>query len=75
MKTLVLITAIVIEWCLFLVFDDVIEITNNHYRQFVNWVRDSLAYKITSGVGLNNPSDTTAVNWKKLLYTNTITNN
>ena len=44
---------------------DATEITNNHYRQFVNWVRDSLAYKVTSGVGLNNPSDTTAVNWKK----------
>ena len=24
---------------------DATEITNNHYRQFVNWVRDSLAYK------------------------------
>jgi len=45
---------------------DATEITNNHYRQFVNWVRDSLAYKVTSGVGLNNPSDTTAVNWKKV---------
>ena len=44
---------------------DATEITNNHYRQFVNWVRDSLAYKVTSGVGLNNSSDTTAVNWKK----------
>ena len=45
---------------------DATEITNNQYRQFVNWVRDSLAYKVTSGVGLNNPSDTTAVNWKKV---------
>ena len=45
---------------------DATEITNNQYRQFVNWVRDSLAYKVTSGVGLNNPTDTTAVNWKKV---------
>jgi len=45
---------------------DATEITNNHYRQFVNWVRDSLAYKVNSGVGLNNPSDTTAVDWKKV---------
>lgn len=44
---------------------DATEITNNQYRQFVNWVRDSLAYKITSGAGLNNPTDTTAVDWKK----------
>lgn len=45
---------------------DATEITNNEYRQFVTWVRDSLAYKILFGQGINKPDDTTAVDWKKV---------
>jgi sulfatase modifying factor 1 len=45
---------------------DATEITNNEYRQFVLWVRDSLAYKILFGQGINKPDDTTAVDWKKV---------
>jgi len=45
---------------------DATEITNNHYRQFVNWVRDSLAFKATSPAGINDPIDTTKVNWAKV---------
>ena len=32
---------------------DATEITNNHYRQFVNWVRDSLAFQLINSDGLN----------------------
>jgi gliding motility-associated lipoprotein GldK len=45
---------------------DATEITNNEYRQFVLWVRDSLAYKILFGQGINKPEDTSAVDWKKV---------
>jgi gliding motility-associated lipoprotein GldK len=45
---------------------DATEITNNDYRQFVTWVRDSLAFKILYGQGINNPDDTMAVDWKKV---------
>ncbi len=44
---------------------DATEITNNQYRQFVNWVRDSLAFKILFGSGINK-DDTMAVDWKKM---------
>ncbi|NCT95416.1 MAG: SUMF1/EgtB/PvdO family nonheme iron enzyme [Chitinophagaceae bacterium] len=44
---------------------DATEITNNQYRQFVNWVRDSLAFKILFGGGINK-EDTMAVDWKKV---------
>jgi gliding motility-associated lipoprotein GldK len=44
---------------------DATEITNNQYRQFVNWVRDSLAFKILFGSGINK-EDTMAVDWKKV---------
>lgn len=45
---------------------DATEITNNEYRQFVNWVRDSLAFKILFGQGLNKDDDTMSVDWKKV---------
>jgi gliding motility-associated lipoprotein GldK len=45
---------------------DATEITNNDYRQFVKWVRDSLAFKILFGTGINKVNDTMAVDWKKL---------
>lgn len=45
---------------------DATEITNNEYRQFVNWTRDSLAFKILFGQGINKPNDTMAVDWKKV---------
>ena len=45
---------------------DKTEITNNDYRQFVNWVRDSLAFKILFGPGINKANDTMAVDWKKV---------
>ena len=45
---------------------DATEITNNDYRQFVNWVRDSLAFKILFGQGINKADDTMAVDWKKV---------
>ena len=44
---------------------DATEITNNQYRQFVNWVRDSLAFKILFGSGINK-DDTLAVDWKRV---------
>ena len=44
---------------------DATEITNNQYRQFVYWVRDSLAFKILYGTGINK-DDTMAVDWKKV---------
>ncbi|GAC1438113.1 MAG: gliding motility lipoprotein GldK [Sediminibacterium sp.] len=44
---------------------DATEITNNQYRQFVGWVRDSLAFKILFGSGINK-EDTMAVDWKKV---------
>lgn len=45
---------------------DATEITNNEYRQFVNWTRDSLAYKILYGQGINKPDDTAAVDWRRV---------
>ncbi len=45
---------------------DATEITNNQYRQFVNWVRDSLSFKILFGGGINKEEDTSAVDWKKV---------
>ncbi len=45
---------------------DATEITNNDYRQFISWVRDSLAFKILFGQGINKPDDTMAVDWKKV---------
>lgn len=44
---------------------DATELTNNQYRQFVNWVRDSLAFKILFGSDINK-EDTMAVDWKKV---------
>lgn len=45
---------------------DATEITNDQYRQFVNWTRDSLMFKVLYGQGINKPDDTTAVDWKKV---------
>ncbi len=45
---------------------DATEITNDDYRQFVTWVRDSLAFKILFGQGINKQDDTMAVDWKKV---------
>ena len=45
---------------------DKTEVTNNKYRQFVFWVRDSMTYKVLFGQGLNNDGDTAAVDWKKV---------
>ncbi|TAH13430.1 MAG: gliding motility-associated lipoprotein [Sphingobacteriia bacterium] len=45
---------------------DATEITNNEYRQFINWTRDSLAFKILFGQGINKADDTMAVDWKKV---------
>ncbi|MES2004553.1 MAG: SUMF1/EgtB/PvdO family nonheme iron enzyme [Bacteroidota bacterium] len=45
---------------------DATEITNDDYRQFVNWTRDSLAFKILYGQGINKQDDTMAVDWKKV---------
>ena len=44
---------------------DKTEISNDQYRLFVNWTRDSLIYKILFGPGINKANDTSAVNWKK----------
>jgi len=43
---------------------DATEITNNQYRQFVNWVRDSLA-AIQLGFMKQSPDGDTAVDWVK----------
>lgn len=43
---------------------DATEITNNEYRQFVNWVRDSLA-SIELGYLKTSQNGDTAVDWKK----------
>jgi formylglycine-generating enzyme required for sulfatase activity len=45
---------------------DATEITNDQYRQFVTWVRDSLSFKILYGGGINKDDDTSAVDWKKV---------
>jgi gliding motility-associated lipoprotein GldK len=43
---------------------DATEITNNHYRQFVNWVRDSLAFQLINSDGLNKMiADSKPVKW------------
>lgn len=45
---------------------DATEITNNKYRQFVKWTKDSLAFKVLYGQGINKEDDTSAVDWKKV---------
>lgn len=41
------------------------EVTNAQYKEFVNWVRDSIAAKILGGEYVNvSSADDTAVNWK-----------
>ena len=45
---------------------DATEITNNEYRQFVTWTRDSLAFKILFGQGINKDTDTMGVDPKKV---------
>jgi gliding motility-associated lipoprotein GldK len=45
---------------------DATEITNNEYRQFVTWTRDSLAFKILFGQGINKDDDTMAVDPRKV---------
>lgn len=45
---------------------DATEITNNKYRQFVKWTKDSLAFKVLYGQGINKDDDTSAVDWKKV---------
>ena len=42
------------------------EITNNEYRQFTNWVRDSIAAKLLNNVKQNTVDGTEAVDWKKM---------
>jgi formylglycine-generating enzyme required for sulfatase activity len=42
------------------------EVSNNQYRLFVNWTRDSLIYKILFGPGINKANDTSAVNWTRM---------
>jgi len=47
-------------------FMDQTEISNNQYRQFVNYVRDSIAYKMIGGDHLIKGSDGMEyINWKK----------
>ncbi len=43
------------------------EITNNEYRQFINWVRDSVAHKMLNDVTTNGGSDGSggSINWDK----------
>jgi sulfatase modifying factor 1 len=43
---------------------DATEITNNEYRQFVNWVRDSLA-AVQLGFMKTSPDGDTAIDWNK----------
>ncbi|MEO6537534.1 MAG: SUMF1/EgtB/PvdO family nonheme iron enzyme [Ferruginibacter sp.] len=43
---------------------DATEITNNEYRQFTNWVRDSIAAKLM-GFVKQSPDGTENVDWKK----------
>jgi len=45
---------------------DATEITNNEYRQFTNWVRDSIAAKLLNNVKQNTADGTEAVDWKKM---------
>lgn len=42
------------------------EVSNDQYRLFVNWTRDSLIYKILFGPGINKANDTSAVNWTRM---------
>ncbi len=52
---------------------DETEITNNEYRQFVNWVRDSIAYRYLIDAGLteyailseDEDEENARINWKK----------
>ncbi len=44
---------------------DATEITNNEYRQFVYWVRDSIAHKLLAGDHLENEGeDNEHINWR-----------
>jgi formylglycine-generating enzyme required for sulfatase activity len=43
---------------------DATEITNNEYRQFVNWTRDSLA-AVQLGYFKQGTEGDTAIDWKK----------
>ena len=45
---------------------DATEITNNEYRMFTNWVRDSVAAKLLNNVKQNTADGTEAVDWKKM---------
>jgi len=45
---------------------DATEITNNEYRMFTNWVRDSIAAKLLNNVKQNTADGTEAVDWKKM---------
>ena len=45
---------------------DATEITNNEYRQFTNWVRDSIAGKLMGYVKADPSSGTEALDWKKI---------
>jgi gliding motility-associated lipoprotein GldK len=45
---------------------DATEITNNEYRMFTNWVRDSVAAKLLNNVKQNTTDGTEAVDWKKM---------
>jgi len=44
---------------------DATEITNNEYRQFTNWVRDSIAAKLMGYVKQDPASGTEMIDWKK----------
>ena len=44
---------------------DATEITNNEYRQFTNWVRDSIAAKLM-GFVKQGPDGNEAIDWKKV---------
>ena len=45
---------------------DATEITNNEYRMFTNWVKDSIAAKLLNNVKQNTADGTEAVDWKKM---------
>ena len=45
---------------------DATEITNNEYRMFTNWVRDSIAAKLLNNIKQNTADGTEAVDWKKM---------
>lgn len=49
-------------------FMDETEVTNNEYRQFVNWVRDSMAAKTLAGdfVKTNEKTGKESINWESM---------